>query len=662
MNWLRNMKLSTALGITTIIPISIAVITTLFLSVEFSEKINNADRSRQVVMLTSFLDNVAHQHAVERGVTAGFLGSNGTKGKDKVDSQRKQADEAAAALTKLKSVDFPAIPAAIFSDAISPVIKLLDGKGSIRSQVDQQSKGELAFAYYSELNAKSLASVNRLGLLISNSELKAQFFSRLALLRAKERAGQTRGALNGIFAAGNTTAVKYAAVSNYLIDESNDLSSYRRLMPENWVKKLDALESQSHWSQVGKASEAFISNQDFTKVSGPENWFALSTQRIGDIKGLSDELGESITLATSDLESQLTLKRTFFLLVLASISLPLIGLIIQLQRSLTRRVAAIRKVLVAAAIDKNLTTRLNDDSTDEIGTISCALDDHLQHMQGAFSEMKRLVDVTHRQLDSVSELAARVFDNVSAQHNQTDQIATAMTEMSQTSAEIASNMQDSASETEILQTQGKEGRARIDAGEESVRELDAEIDKSYEIVKELSENTHAISGLLATIEGIAQQTNLLALNAAIEAARAGEQGRGFAVVADEVRSLSQRTQSSTEEIQRMIGKLRTSSDQAMKSMSNSKDMTDVTTELVVKNAEMVETIFASIDRINMVISQVATAAEEQTQVSDEINQNVQEVATLSDQTLGSVQESNKTVEGIQRGFKDIMRQIDQYQV
>jgi methyl-accepting chemotaxis protein len=112
----------------------------------------------------------------------------------------------------------------------------------------------------------------------------------------------------------------------------------------------------------------------------------------------------------------------------------------------------------------------------------------------------------------------------------------------------------------------------------------------------------------------------------------------------------------------MISKLRTSSDQAMKSMSNSKEMTNVTTDLVVKNAEMVETIFASIDRLNMVISQVATAAEEQTQVADDIDRNVHDVASLSDQTLNSVEESNKRVRDIQREFSSLIQQIEGYQL
>ncbi|MCP5207221.1 MAG: methyl-accepting chemotaxis protein [Hahellaceae bacterium] len=656
------MKLSKTLSIITVVPVSLAVICAFFWSTAVNEKIDFAKRSQQVVALSNVLDNVAHQFAVERGLTAGFLGSGGAQGKDKVIVQRGKADEAANALISLKADTYPDIDKAIFDDATGPVIRMFDGRAALRKRVDEVDKGAPAFAYYSELNATTLASIDRIGLLISDSELKSQFYSRLALLRAKERAGQSRGALNGIFAAGKTNASRHASVSMYLDEEKSELNWFQRLMPAEQAKKLTALESQPHWQQVASASKGFVGSQNFDQISGPNNWFALATQRIGDIKGLSDELGESITQGADAIKSQLVWQRNSLLMLFVLIIVPLGLLLLKLQTSLTRRVNRIQQALVLAAKEKNLTSRLNDTSEDEIGLISHALDNHFQHMQSVFSEMRKLVEVTDKQLDEVTDLATQALNNASAQHSQTDQIATAMTEMSQTSAEIATNMQQSASETEILQTQGKEGRSRIDAGEESVRQLDAEIDKSYEIVKELSDNTHAISGLLATIEGIAQQTNLLALNAAIEAARAGEQGRGFAVVADEVRSLSQRTQASTEEIQGMISKLRKSSDHAMKSMSNSKEMTDVTTDLVVKNAEMVETIFASIDRLNMVISQVATAAEEQTHVSDDINRNVHDVASLSDQTLNSVEQSNKTVKDIRRGFESLMMQIESYKL
>ncbi len=656
------MKLSKALNISTVIPISLAIVCAFFWTSDLNERVMFAERSRQAVVFSSALDNMAHQFAVERGLTMGYLGSNGAEGKDKLNSQREKAETATNAFLKLKPEDFPLISKDVFDDATGEVTRFLQGRSELRKKVDSVDKKARAFFYYSDLNALTLASIDRVGLLISNGDLKNLYFSRLALLRAKERAGQVRAALNGIYAEGKTSAGRHASISMYLEDEKKHLAWFQLLMPAQWTKKLTDMEGLSHWQQVAKAASTFTALERFDSVNGPENWFSIATQRIDDIKVLSDELGEIITLDATDLERQLEWKRNILLVMFVVIFLPLVYFIITLQKSLTRRVERIQQSLVSASKDKNLTVRLRDASDDEIGMISTALDDHLQHMTGVFNEMRRLVDVTHKQLDEVTDLATQALNNASAQHSQTDQIATAMTEMLQTSAEIATNMQQSASETEILQTQGKEGRSRIDAGEESVRQLDAEIDKSYEIVKELSDNTHAISGLLATIEGIAQQTNLLALNAAIEAARAGEQGRGFAVVADEVRSLSQRTQASTEEIQGMISKLRKSSDHAMKSMSNSKEMTDVTTDLVVKNAEMVETIFASIDRLNMVISQVATAAEEQTHVSDDINRNVHDVASLSDQTLNSVEQSNKTVKDIRRGFESLMMQIESYKL
>lgn len=656
------MKLSKALNVISVIPISLAVICAFFWSSALNEKVSSAELSRQVLALSSALDDMSHQFAYERGLTMGYLGSDGAQNKEKLNSQREKSDATANPLLKLKAEDFPLISKAIFDDAVVEVKRFLEGKDALRKRVDALDHGAGAFFYYSELNMMTLSSIDRLGLFITDSELKSLFYARLALLKAKERAGQLRAALNGIFAVGGTSASRHAALSLTLSDENKDLAWFQRLSSADWSERLDVMKRQSHWEQVSKVANTFVALESFDGVGGPENWFAIATQRINDIKSLSDELGDKIIQSANEIESRLEWQRNVLLVMFVAIFAPLIYFIVTLQSSLTRRVGRIQQSLVSVAKDKDFTVRVADSSQDEIGLISSALDHHLQHMQQVFNEMRQLVDVTRKQLDQVGELATQALNNAAAQHSQTDQIATAMTEMSQTSAEIATNMQQSASETEILQTQGKEGRSRIDAGEESVRQLDAEIDKSYEIVKELSDNTHAISGLLATIEGIAQQTNLLALNAAIEAARAGEQGRGFAVVADEVRSLSQRTQASTEEIQGMISKLRKSSDHAMKSMSNSKEMTDVTTDLVVKNAEMVETIFASIDRINMVISQVATAAEEQTQVSDDINRNVHDVASLSDQTLNSVELSSKTVKDIRRAFESLMKQIESYKL
>lgn len=252
--------------------------------------------------------------------------------------------------------------------------------------------------------------------------------------------------------------------------------------------------------------------------------------------------------------------------------------------------------------------------------------------------------------------------NANAQHEKTDQIAVAMAEMSQTSMEISRNMQETASETNSVRAQGESGRSLMLEAKKSIEILDRQIDGTSEIVGRLAEDTQAIASILEAIEAIAEQTNLLALNAAIEAARAGEQGRGFAVVADEVRVLAKRTQKSTEEIQSIIARLSASSTEAVDYMSESKKVTEKTVGMVLKNQEKFESLFLSIETISGLITQVATAAEEQTQVSDEINENIQSVSTLSDQTLSDTRAAAKAIDSMAIAFGQTKSRITEFNV
>ena len=200
------------------------------------------------------------------------------------------------------------------------------------------------------------------------------------------------------------------------------------------------------------------------------------------------------------------------------------------------------------------------------------------------------------------------------QFSRTDQIAAAVEEMSLTSNTISSDMVSLARETEQIQEQGNQGRNRMDNILGSISGLSREVDGGFAAVQQVTDQTEQISSILQTIESIAEQTNLLALNAAIEAARAGEQGRGFAVVADEVRSLAQRTQDSTEEIRTMIESLVRSGQSALTSMDRCSKMATDTSGVVNQNVDMMRSLFASIDTINQTIERVATASEEQSQV------------------------------------------------
>jgi methyl-accepting chemotaxis protein len=223
-------------------------------------------------------------------------------------------------------------------------------------------------------------------------------------------------------------------------------------------------------------------------------------------------------------------------------------------------------------------------------------------------------------------------------------------------------MQEAAQATETIQNRASEGRAGVHSIQSSIETLTREVRGGFDSVQQVTGQTEQIASILQTIESIAEQTNLLALNAAIEAARAGEQGRGFAVVADEVRSLAQRTQDSTEEIRSMIETLIHSSKSALTSMESCSTMATGTAEEVVKNAEMIESLLESVDAINMTIERVATAAEEQSQVTEDINQNVQMVRDRSSHISEVVDLTETEAKRAQDRFDEVLTEVSSYRL
>ena len=251
---------------------------------------------------------------------------------------------------------------------------------------------------------------------------------------------------------------------------------------------------------------------------------------------------------------------------------------------------------------------------------------------------------------------------MSEQQSMTIQVATAIQQMSMTVSDVANSANDAQLQVSKIDTSASENRVLMLDNVKRVNALASEIEKSSIVIEQLNNDSIDIGKILVVIEGIAEQTNLLALNAAIEAARAGEQGRGFAVVADEVRTLASRTQSSTQEIQTMIEKLQQGATNAVKMMHISRDQANDSVEQTTKAEGSLHEMVQQLDEIRQKSINIASAAEQQTAVSLEISESVQHIATSAElgaeETQKSALESESLAELAQRQKK----MIDQFTI
>ncbi|OPB09640.1 methyl-accepting chemotaxis protein [Pseudomonas fluorescens] len=287
----------------------------------------------------------------------------------------------------------------------------------------------------------------------------------------------------------------------------------------------------------------------------------------------------------------------------------------------------------------DLSHNLNSTRQDELGQLQRAMQSMtlgLRTLIGGISEGVTQIASAAEQLSAVTEQTSA---GVNSQKIETDQVATAMNEMAATVQEVARNAEEASEAAVAADQQAREGDKVVGEAIAQIERLATEVGNSTEAMGHLKRESDKIGSVLDVIKSVAQQTNLLALNAAIEAARAGEAGRGFAVVADEVRSLAQRTQKSTEEIEELIVGLQSGTQQVAAIMDNSRGLTDSSVELTRRAGNALGNITRTVSTIQAMNSQIATAAEQQSAVAEEINRSVLNVRDVSEQTSSASEET-----------------------
>jgi methyl-accepting chemotaxis protein len=310
-----------------------------------------------------------------------------------------------------------------------------------------------------------------------------------------------------------------------------------------------------------------------------------------------------------------------------------------LSKSITKRLSSVVKRAKNIAAGDLTNKPLSIEGNDEITELTIATTEMEDNLKEMINEIKIATETLSAQSTQLQNTVTRTEDGVAAQTLETEQVATGMNEMTATIADVARNASEAADATYDADDKVGKGKEVVENNMVSIESLAASIDSAAIKINELGEDTKNVDNIIEVIRGIAEQTNLLALNAAIEAARAGEQGRGFAVVADEVRTLASRTQESTEEIRSMLDRLKVGVNEVVQVMNKGREQAIDSVDQVKFATSSFDQIAQSVNLINDMNAQIATAAEQQSSVAEEMNQNIVRINTNFAVTLTNTQET-----------------------
>jgi methyl-accepting chemotaxis protein len=650
--------LSRYLSLLTLIPVVVLIILIITDVLRAYNALEQANDTIADVKLVTVTSQLVHELQKERGMSAGFIGSKGTKFSSEIKSQRSSTDRE---LNNLRSFMLDNSYHVQASKTIQQLFSNLNQLQRIRQQVDTLSIAlPQALGYYTENNQLILDLNGVLASELEETNTSERFMTLYNIAYAKEQAGIERAVLSNVFASGAFTPALYASYIKLDTKQNTYIKSTFTVATSEFKKVLDQFIQSKESREVNRFKEIAESSEDGFNVAASD-WFSAATARINKLKTTEQILVTDTTLYA---EAQVSSKRTviifesFLLVLMIAVAYAVFNTI----RHRSKQSLEIDRFMKKMNTEKDLTDTAAVMTEDELGRIATLINTTFAHIREDFIKFQE----NAQQIASATIQAASATEQSKANLIQLQldisSIASATEEMSVSIKSVMENMLVASGEAENAAKETVNGEQAVKTSMQGISKTATEVARVGETINELNSRVHDILGMVDVIKSVADQTNLLALNAAIEAARAGEQGRGFAVVADEVRTLAKRTQQSTQEISDVVDVLKSSSQKAFSSIESGNQQA----EAAVTNAQQISVVLAkiveNIKSVDDVTRVIATSTQEQSTVIQSINSNI---ASIDDQArenvVGAEQLSASSLQLSQIAF-DMEERIQTYKV
>jgi len=619
-----------------------------------------------LVGLSVKIGALAHELQKERGMTAGFLGSKGAKFAAELPEQRKATDKKAGDLkTALANFD-AARNGDTLKAGLNEAASGLDDLKSKREAVTALNipAGE-AIKFYTKTISALLAIPGQVTNLSTQSEIVRLADAYTNLLQAKEQAGQERAILSNVFSADKFSQemlVKF--LSNASAEEVYTRRFLNRALDSQQAFYRDKIKGEAV-NEVAQIKKLALDKANEPSLGvDAAHWFKMMTAKIDLLKEVEDRMSGDLMESTSRLQrSAKSMMGLYIALTLLSISIA-VALAYYLITNILKQLggepdyaAEVAKKFAAGDLSMTVATRPGD-----TGSMLAAM----REMQAKLKEMiAEILAGADQVSSSATELAAsssQVAENSCQQSKSASSMAAAVKELTVSIAQVSENAREARTVSSHSGELSAQGSDVIHNAATEMAKIADSVRESSQIIEALEQQSGDISAIVNVIKEIADQTNLLALNAAIEAARAGEQGRGFAVVADEVRKLAERTTKSTQEIAGMIEKIQDGTRSAVTSMESGVAQVGNGVALANKAGESITHIMSGASRVVQVVSDISDSLKEQSVASNDIAKNVESIAQMTEENSAAVQETAVAAHYLETLSASLQRSIGRFSV